>query len=91
MHRTAQLDHRNRTPLPDYPWQQVSTDPFVLNGNNFLVVADCFYRYPEVIPLSTISQAATNALKAAFANPRESQEQQRPTVLLKLCTLQTYR
>ena len=56
------------TPLPEYPWQQVATDLFSLNGSDYLVAVDYFSRYPEVIQLrSTVSQAIINALKTIFA------------------------
>ena len=39
------------TTLPEYPWQQVATDLFTLNGSDYLVIVDYFSRYPEVIQL----------------------------------------
>ena len=56
------------TPLPEYPWQQVATDLFTLNGLDYLIVVDYFSRYPEVIQLrSTTSRSVINALKSVFA------------------------
>ena len=40
------------TPLPEYPWQMIGSDLFVLEGNNYFLVVDYFSRYPEVIKLS---------------------------------------
>ena len=52
--------------LPDYPWQKVATDLFVLNGVNYLVAVDYFSRYPEVIKPTTSSNIITT-LKLIFS------------------------
>ena len=39
------------TKLPDFPWQRVGTDLFMLNGATYLLVVDYFSRYPEVVIL----------------------------------------
>ena len=47
--------------LPDYPWQVVGTD-------HFLLIADYFSRYPEVLEMkSTTSRAVIAALQSIFA------------------------
>ena len=56
------------TPLPEYPWQVIGSDLFVLEGNNYLLVVDYFSRYPEVIKLSsTVSATVIATLKTLFA------------------------
>ena len=51
--------------LPDYPWQKVSSD---LKGKMYLLVADYFSRFPEVIQLSTTtSSSVIQTMKAIFA------------------------
>ena len=56
------------TPLPDYPWQSVAMDLFMLNGANYVLIVDYFSRYPEVIKLkSTSSKAVIEAVKAVFS------------------------
>jgi hypothetical protein len=45
--------------LPDYPWQKVASDLF---GKTYLLVADYYSRFPEVIKLtSTTAQIITVA------------------------------
>ena len=34
------------TQLPDYPWQQIGTDFFELQGQHYLLVVDYFSRFP---------------------------------------------
>ena len=56
------------TPLPDYPWQSVAMDLFMLNGANYVLIVDYFSRYPEVIKLkSTSSKAVIEAVEAVFS------------------------
>ena len=38
-----------QTELPDFPWQRVASDLFMLNEVNYPLVADYFSRFPEVI------------------------------------------
>ena len=54
--------------LPTYPWQKVGTDLFLLNGATYIVIADYFSHYPEIIKLtSTTSQSVIAALNSTFA------------------------
>ena len=54
--------------LPDYPWQRVGTDLFVVKGVNYLLIVDYFSRYPEVIKLSsTTSSSVIKVLKSIFS------------------------
>lgn len=54
--------------LPDYPWQVVRTDLFELKGDHYLLVVDCFSRYPEVTQMkSTTSTAIVKTLKSIFS------------------------
>lgn len=56
------------TPLPDYPWQKVSTDLFFLKGATYILVVDYFSRYPEVIQLkTTTAHGVITALKSIFS------------------------
>ena len=57
------------TKFPDYPWQKVGTDLFVMNGTTYLLIVDYFSRYPEVVKLTTTtSSAVIAALKPIFAS-----------------------
>ena len=54
--------------LPDYHWQKVSSNLFQLKGKMYLLVADYFSRFPEVIQLSTTtSSSVIQTMKAIFA------------------------
>ena len=56
------------TPLPQHPWERVGTDLFELNGKHYIVVADYYSRYPEVIRLtSTTSASIITAMKSVFS------------------------
>ena len=45
--------------LPNYPWQKIGTDLFVLNGTIHLLAVDYFSQYPEVVKLTYLtSQSA---------------------------------
>ena len=56
------------TDIPDYPWQKVGTDLFQLKGDTYLLVVDCFSRYPEIKKISsTTSLNIISALKPIFA------------------------
>ncbi len=48
------------TPLPDYPWQKVSSELFQLDGAQYNVVVYYYLRYPEVVKLPTTSYLQTN-------------------------------
>ena len=54
--------------LPEFPWQVVGTDLFVLNKANYLLVVDYFLRNPEVVKMTSTSSASIiSALKSVFA------------------------
>jgi len=56
------------SPLPKHPWEKIATDLFVLNGKHYLLIADYYSRYPEVIKLtSTTSTSIISALKSVFS------------------------
>ena len=56
------------TPLPDLPWQRVSLDLFVFNGETYVVVTDYYSRYPEVLKLrDTTAKGVIDALQAIFS------------------------
>ena len=56
------------TPLPKHPWERVGTDLFELNGKHYVVIADYYCRYPEVIKLtSTTSASVITAMKSVFS------------------------
>ena len=55
------------TQLPEYPWQVIGSDLFVLKGDTYLLVVDYYSRCPEVIKLtSTVSASVIVALKTLF-------------------------
>ena len=57
-----------QTPLPSYPWEKIGADLFELNKCMYLIVADYFSRFVEVLKLtSTTSVAVVKCLKALFA------------------------
>ena len=54
--------------LPEYPWQRIGTDLFILSGKTHLIAVDYFLRYPEVVTLSSVtSHSVITALKSVFA------------------------
>ena len=67
-HSTPRPEPLMPTPLPDYPWQSIAMDLFILNGATYVLIVDYFSRYPEVIKLrSTSSNAVIEAVKAVFS------------------------
>ena len=54
---------------PAYPWQKVGVDICQIISKSYLVIADYFSLYPEVItlPHSATSSAVENALKSVFS------------------------
>ena len=67
-HSTQRPETLMPTHLPDYPWQSVAIDLFILSGANYVLIVDYFSRYPEVIKLrSTSSNAVIEAVKAVFS------------------------
>ena len=53
--------------LPEYPWQKVGSDLFMLNGLNYILLIDYFSRYPEVVELTSTSGSIITALKSIFS------------------------
>ena len=54
--------------FPLRPWQRTGVDLFSHRNRNYLVIADYFSFYPEVIHLSSIcTKAVINGLKSVFA------------------------
>lgn len=41
------------TELPDFLWQRVGSDLFMLKGGSYLLIVDYFLRFPETIKLKT--------------------------------------
>ena len=57
------------TPLSNHPWERVGTDLFTLNGKQYIVIADYYSRYPEVIKItSTTSTTVRAAMKYVFSH-----------------------
>ena len=55
-------------PIPDRPWQVVSTDLFTWNDQGFVVVVDQFSRFIEVEKLpSSLSSSVISKMKSIFA------------------------
>ncbi|KAL5508926.1 hypothetical protein EMCRGX_G004190 [Ephydatia muelleri] len=42
--------------LPDYPWQKVGADLFELEGIKYLLLADCFSHYIEIVKLTSTTE-----------------------------------
>ena len=58
-----------QTPLPSYPWEKIGADLFELNKCMYLIVADYFSRFVEVLKLtSTSSVAVVKCSKALFGS-----------------------
>ena len=56
------------TNMPNYPWEHIAADLFVLKGENYLVVVDYYSRYPEIVHLiDTTSQGVICKIKSIFA------------------------
>ena len=54
--------------IPSRPWEMVATDLFQWEQSNYLVVADYYFRYIEVVKLeNTTSRAVVNHMKSIFA------------------------
>ena len=43
-------------PVPAYPWKKVGIDFFTLDGKDFLLAVDYYFKYPEVVQM-TIKRA----------------------------------
>ncbi|UYV70256.1 K02A2.6-like, partial [Cordylochernes scorpioides] len=44
--------------LPNCPWEKVGVDLFTLKGQNYLLIADYYSRYPEIARLEDITSAS---------------------------------
>ena len=54
--------------FPERPWQKVTMDLFHLSDKWFLLVTDCYSRYPEVAALSSLRETEViTHLKSVFA------------------------
>ena len=55
--------------IPSRPWQVVATDIFMLEGTEYLLIADMYSKYPIVrkMPNHPTSTAVINALKEVFS------------------------
>ena len=55
------------TPIPDRPWQKVSSDLFELEGRKYLVIMDYYSRFIEILSLlETTSRVVILKLKSVF-------------------------
>ena len=56
------------TQIPNYPRQKVATDLFTLKGLNYIVIADYFSHYHEVVQLqTTTTQSVVSTLKSIIS------------------------
>ena len=50
---SKEVQHRREplmpTEIPDYPWQTLGSDLFELNSDNYLLMADYYSRYMEIV------------------------------------------
>ncbi|UYV62103.1 Dscam, partial [Cordylochernes scorpioides] len=49
---------RHPNELPNCPWEKVGVDLFTLKGQNYLVIADYYSRYPEIARLEDMTSAS---------------------------------
>jgi len=57
------------TPLPNHLWERAGTDLFELNGKQYIMIADYYSHYPEVIKLTFItSTTVIAAMKSVFSH-----------------------
>ncbi len=67
-HSLTQYEPMIALPLPDRPWQRLSSDLFELKGTTHLLVVDYYSRYPEVVKLSSLTSGSiATALKSIFS------------------------
>ena len=68
-HRQQHPEPLMPTPLPERPWKLIATDLFILKKVTYLLVADYYSRYVEVValPKSTSSSTVIQALKTIYA------------------------
>lgn len=56
------------TVLPDYPFQKIGSDLFVLDGTTYLITVYYFSWYPKIVKLTSLtSQSVINTLKSIFS------------------------
>ena len=66
-HRKNHAEPMIPTPLPERPWQKVTTDLFYHSGKTYIIVVDYYSRFFEIAPLkSTTTENAINHLKSFF-------------------------
>ena len=54
--------------VPELPWQRAAVDIMTFKGNDYLVVVDCYSKYPEIALLESKTAACViNHLKSMFA------------------------
>lgn len=55
--------------IPSRPWEKVGVDYFTLYSQDYLIMVDYFSKYPEVVPVSSKTAAATiKVMKTTFAH-----------------------
>lgn len=56
---------------PERPWQEVAMDFCEQEGRQYMVMVDCFSRYPEVVHISTTTANNTTVkMKDIFGRHR---------------------
>ncbi|UYV77328.1 K02A2.6-like [Cordylochernes scorpioides] len=54
---------------PDYPWQKVGIDIFQIESVRYLLIVDCFSKYPEIYQLQDLTtDTIIRKLKRTFSN-----------------------
>ena len=67
-HSTLRWEPLIPATLPQYPWQELGADIFMLDGTSYLLVVDYFSCYLEVIRLtSTTSSSVITGFKSVFS------------------------
>ena len=71
------------SPLPDFPWQKVSSNLFQLNNTQHLLVVDYFSRFPGVIKLTATTTYHIMEELNPTRHSRNPCERQWSSILLK--------